>query len=97
MAMLMRSTTGVGKLFIQARDVVKPADHQNHHQEVCCNRIEMNQLQGPVCQPLVGLTVATSMAAPAANRSALFGNDLQACADATHPDPVLFAPEQLYG
>ena len=30
---------GREKLFIQTRDVVKPADHQNHHQEVCCNRI----------------------------------------------------------
>ena len=30
---------GGEKLFIQTRDVVEPADHQNHHQEVCCNRI----------------------------------------------------------
>ena len=30
---------GGKKLFIQARDVIEPTDHQHHHQEVCCNRI----------------------------------------------------------
>ena len=30
---------GGEKLFIQARDVIEPTDHQHHHQEVCCNRI----------------------------------------------------------
>ena len=27
------------ELLVEARNVVEPADHQHHHQEVCCDRI----------------------------------------------------------